>query len=101
MQFIEEVLSQILPAVIEPVDMIFVQSKHRAQMLLRQVLSFVGADCNAALLHFTPLALDLVAAVAAKAAEIIIEGPETVVLPMKLDSHARKEAHLFQRLALV
>ena len=66
-QLIEKVLGQILPPVVEPVDMALVQAKHRAHVVLRQLRSLIGANGDAALRDFTPLALDLVAPVAAEA----------------------------------
>ena len=101
MQLVEKFLRQILAAVIEPVDVVFVQPKHRAHVVLRQLVALVGANRNAPLRHFAPLALDLVAPVAAKAAEIVVEGSEIAVLPMELNAHAREKTHLFERLALV
>ena len=101
LQLIEELLGQILPPVIQPIDVIFVEAKHRAQVFLRELLAFVGADRDPAFFHFAPLALDLVAPVAAKAAKIIVEGMETAVLPVILNARAWEKTDCFQRLALV
>src|SRR5688572_33052009 len=70
-------------------------------MLLREILSLVSADGNSAFFHFATLALDLIATVAPETAEIIVEGAEAAILPMKLNAHAREKPDFFQRRALV
>ena len=59
------------------------------------------ANRNAARAYFAPFTLHLVAPVAAKAREVIVEGFELAILPMVLNPHARKEANLFERLTLI
>ena len=51
--------------------------------------------------HLAPLALDFIAPVAAKAAEVVVEGIEIAILPMKLNACAWKETYLFERFAFV
>src|SRR5580765_5795482 len=97
-QFIEKFLREILPAVIEPVDVLFVQAKHGAHVGLR---ALVSANRNAPPGHLVPLAFDFIAPVAAKAAEVVVEGIEIMVLPLKLNSRAWEETYLFERFALV
>src|SRR6266480_7518672 len=101
MQLVEKLLRQILSAVIESVDVTFVQAKHGAHVMLRELGTFIGPNRNAALRHLAPLPFDFIAPVAAKTAEVIIEGTEVAVLPMKLNAGARKKSYLLQRLALV
>src|SRR4030095_634169 len=101
MQFVEKFSREILPAVIEPVDVLFVQAKHRAHVGLRELVALVSANRNAPLRHLAPLAFDFVAPVAAKAAKVVVEGIEIMVLPLELNSRAWKETYLFERFALV
>src|SRR5512132_1997677 len=51
LQLVKKFLRQILPAVVKPVDMAFVQAEHGAQMFLREFLALVGANRDAALCH--------------------------------------------------
>src|SRR4051812_19209242 len=101
MQCIEKFLREILPAIIKPVDVPFVQAKHGAHVILREVVALVSANRNAPLRHLAPFAFDFIAPVAAKAAEVVVEGLEIAVLPLELNSCAWKETHLFERFALV
>ena len=73
MQFVEEFLRQVLATIIKSVDMAFVETKHRAHVLLRQLRSFIRSNGDTALRHLTPFAFDLVAPVATKAGQIILE----------------------------
>src|SRR4029453_13662752 len=100
-KLVEQFLGQVLTAVIEPIDMAFVQAKHRAQVTLRQFIAFVSTDGNAALHHFAPLALDLVTPVTAEAGKVIVKRIEATILPMVLNSVARKKAYRLERCPLV
>src|SRR5580765_6300 len=98
-QFIEKFSREILPAIIEPVDVLFVQAKHGAHVVLRELVALVSVNRNAPLRHLAPLAFDFIAPVAAKATEIVVEGIEITVLPLELNSRAWKETYLFERFA--
>src|SRR4030095_2286454 len=100
-QFIEKLLREILPAVIEPVDVLFVQAKHGAHVVLRELFALVSVNRNAPLRHLAPLAFDFIAPVAAKAAKVVVEGIEITVLPLELNSRTWKKTDLFERFALV
>lgn len=69
----EKFLREILAAVIEPVDMILVQAKHRGEMAPSQFLAFNGSNRNTPLRHFTPFPLDFVPPIAAKASKVLVE----------------------------
>src|SRR5829696_7391626 len=73
---------QVLATIIESIDVAFVKTKHGAHMFLRQLFALDRTDRDSALRNFAPLALDLVAPVAAEAGEIIIKRAKILILPV-------------------
>ena len=96
LKLVKELLRKILAAVVESIDVTFVKTEHGAHMFLCQLFTLHRADRDFPLRDFAPLALDLVTAIAAEAAEIIIERAEIVILPVKLDAAPGNEADFFE-----
>src|SRR5919106_2577398 len=65
-KLIEKIFGQVLAAVVESIDMALVKTKHRPQLLPRQLLPFDCVDGYPLLKDLAPLALNLVPAIAAK-----------------------------------
>ena len=96
MKLVEKLLREILAAIIESIDVAFVKTKHGAHMFFCQFFALHRSDCDSPLRNLASFALDLVAPIAAEAAEIIIKGGEIVILPVELDPAPGDESYLFE-----
>src|SRR5262245_59620770 len=67
LNLIEKFRSEVLPAVVVPIDMALVEAKHRAHLCSREISPFEGADNNSPLSDFPPLPFDLITSITAKA----------------------------------
>ena len=100
-QQVEERGQQILTAPVQVVHRRPVQVEHDRKQGVRDVLPVQHLDADAALVHLAHFALDLVAALAAEVAEIVVERPVAVIEPLELDADPLQVADLGQAGGLV
>ena len=100
-QQVEERRQQVLAAPVQVVHRRLVQVEHDRKQGVRDVVAGQHLDLDAALVHLAHLALDLVAALAAEVAEIVVERPIAVVEPLELDTDPLQIADLGQAGGLV